>query len=122
MARDDGGDAGGFRTDVEVGNGVDEVEEVACELDELSGGKAGAGAMGVNVAADGGDWSELAKGIENFDVADVAGVEDVLGRGERDESFRAQEAVGVADDAKGHRRIPNFGLRRRGWVRQGEDS
>ena len=89
MARDDGGDAGGFGTDIKAGNGVDEVEEMACELDELSGGKAGAGAVGVNVAADGGDWGELAKGVENFDVADVADVEDVLGRGERDESFRA---------------------------------
>ena len=81
MAGDDDRDAGCGGTDVEFRDGMNEVEEVSGELDELGGGESGAGAVGVDVAADDGDRSELAEGVEDLDVTDVAGVEDVLSRG-----------------------------------------
>ena len=54
VAGDDGGYSGGGRVQVEVGEGVDEVKETACELDGLGCGKLGAGAVDIDVAADGG--------------------------------------------------------------------
>ena len=83
--------------------GVDEVEEVAAELDSFGGGELGAGAVGVDVAADGGDGGDLAEGVEDVGVADVAGVEDVVDAAERGEGFGAEEAVGVGEDADEHK-------------------
>ena len=52
---EDNADACGLGVEVEVVEGVKDVDEAAGELDGLGGGKEGAGAVGVDVAADGGD-------------------------------------------------------------------
>lgn len=57
---------------------MDDVDEAAGELDGLGGGEIGAGAVGVDVAADGRYWGDAAEGGENVGVAYVAGVEDVV--------------------------------------------
>jgi len=82
VAGDDGGDSSRDGADVEIVDGVDEVEELARDFDHLCGREIGAGAMDVDVAADGGDGSDGAQGIEDLDVADVPGVKDVLRRRE----------------------------------------
>ena len=62
VAGDDDGNAGGFWGEVEVVDGVKHVEEAAAELEDFGGGEEGAGAVGVDVAADGGDGSDLGEG------------------------------------------------------------
>jgi len=89
----------GFGVQVEVMDGVNEVEESAGQLDGFGFGELGAVAVGVDVAADGGDRGELAQGTENARVADISGVEDVVDSAQRGERFGAQQAVGVGDDA-----------------------
>ena len=92
---DDCGDAGGVGVEVEVFAGVDDVEEAAGQLDGLGGGEEGVGAVGVDVAADGGDRGDAGQGDEDGGVAYVAGVEDVVDTGEGGEELGAEEAVGV---------------------------
>ncbi len=53
VAADDRRDAGGGGIEVEIVDGVDEVEEAAGEFDGLGGGELGARAGGVDVTADG---------------------------------------------------------------------
>lgn len=102
VAADDGADAGGGGVEVEVVHGVHEVEEVAGELDGLGWREIGAGARGVDVATDGGDGRDLLKGAEDGDLADVAGVEDMVDAGEGGERLGTEEAVGVGEDADAH--------------------
>ena len=54
MAVDHYGDAGGSGAEVEVFAGVEHVDEGAAEFEEFGGGKEGGGAVGVDIAADGG--------------------------------------------------------------------
>ena len=62
VAVEDDSDAGGLGIEVEVFEVVDDVDEAAGEFDGLGGGEVGAGAVGVDVAADGGDGGDAAKG------------------------------------------------------------
>ncbi len=102
VAVDHDGDAGGFRLDVQVVQGVDHVEKLAVELHGFRGGESGAGAGVVDVAADCGHGRELAEGVEEGGVAQVTGVEDVVDATQGVESFGAEEAVGVGEDAYAH--------------------
>lgn len=106
VAADDGGEAGGGGVQVEVVDGVDEVEEGAVELDDVGWGQVGAGAVGVDVAADGGDGGYGAEGAEDLDVADVAGMENMIDAVEGGDGLGAEEAVGVGDDADEHGSFP----------------
>lgn len=90
VAADDHGDAGSFGVHVEVVDGVNEVEEVAGQLNDFGLGEQGAGAEEVDVAADGGDRSNLAENVENGWVADVTGVEDVVDTCEGSNGFRPE--------------------------------
>ena len=58
VAGEDDANAGGLRVEVEVVDGVKDVDQAAGEFDGLGGGKEGAGAVGVDVAADGGDGGD----------------------------------------------------------------
>ena len=102
MAAEDHGDAGGARVDVQPLDGVNEVDEMAGEFDGFGCGERGAGAVGVDVAADGGDGRDGAQGGEDDGVADVAGVEDVVHALDGGESFGAEERVGVGDGGDEH--------------------
>jgi hypothetical protein len=53
-------EAGGLGVEVEVVKVVDDVDEAAGDLDGLGGGEGGAGAVGVDVAADGGYGGDAA--------------------------------------------------------------
>jgi hypothetical protein len=75
VAGDDGGDACGVGADIEIVDRVDEVEESAGDFDEFGRGEPSAGAVDVNVAADGGHRGDGAEGFKDLNVADVAGVE-----------------------------------------------
>ncbi len=62
----------------------------------------GAGAFAIDVAADGGDGRDFGELVEDGDLAHVADVEDVVDAAECWGDFRAEEAVGVGDDAEDH--------------------
>ncbi len=102
VAADHGGDAGGFRFEVEITDGVDEVKELPGQIDGFGGRELGAGPGGVDVAANGGDGADLAESVEDAGVADIARVEDVFSLRKRGEGLGAKEAVGVRDDADQH--------------------
>ncbi len=99
MAVDDHGDAGGLGVEVEVFAGMEHVDEAAGEFDGLGGREEGGGAVGVDVAADGGDAGDAGEGGEDGGVAYVADVKYVRDVGEGGEEFGAEEAVGVGEDA-----------------------
>lgn len=96
-------DARGLRMEIEVLEGVDHVDQAACEFDGLGGGEGGAGAGAIDVAANRHDGGDAAEFGEDFGVAYIAGVEDVGDTGEGWEKLRAEETVGVGDDADEHR-------------------
>jgi len=79
---DDCGDAGCAGTEVEVLAGVEYVDQASGQLDGLGFGEEGAEAVGIDVAADGGDGGDAAECGQNVGVAHVAGVEDVVDSGE----------------------------------------
>ena len=107
VAAEDERDAGGLGVEVEILDGVDEVDEVAGEGDgfgvrEERAGVWLSGFRGVDVAADGREGREAAEAIEDCWVADVSGVEDVVGTGDSGDGFGAEEAVGVGEGGDEH--------------------
>ena len=100
VAADDHGDAGDFGVYIEIVDGMDEVENVALQLDCFGFGELGACALRVYVAADAGYGGNVAECVEDRWVADVSCVEDVVDTSEGREGFGAEEAVGVGDDAE----------------------
>ena len=105
MAADDAGDSGGG-VQVQIVDGVDQVEETAGEFDSFGVGELGAGAVGVDVAADGGHGGDGAQGVEDGGIADVTGVEDVIDdtiwASQGGEDLGAEETVGVGEYAEEH--------------------
>ena len=102
MAGDDGRNSGGSGIDVEVGDGVDEIEEVTCQLDQIGSGKFLTWAGGVNVPADRSHGSYTTQSIQDLNLANVSRVQDVIYVCEAGESFGTQEAVGIANDTDSH--------------------
>lgn len=78
VAADDGGDAGCDRVQVEVMDGVDEVEEAAGKLDGVGRGKATAEAVVIRVATNRGEGSDLAQGLKDVVVTYIASMRDVF--------------------------------------------
>jgi hypothetical protein len=54
-----------------------------------------AGSDSIHIAADGGDWRNPAQGIEDSGIADVAGMENVLGAFKRGQRPGAEQPVSV---------------------------
>lgn len=105
----DGTEACGGWVEVELLDVVEQVEVMVGERDDFGCRQEGTGATCIDVAADGGDWGDFGEGAEDFRVADVAEVEDVIGAGEEREQFGAKKAVGVADDGDAHGEILSRG-------------
>ena len=102
VAVDDDGDSGCTGVEVEVVDGVEHVDEAAVELDGFGCREIGAGAVEIDVAANGGDGSDRAESVKDVGVADVAGVEDVVGTGDGGEELGTEQAVGVGEDSDLH--------------------
>ena len=62
-------------------------------------GQVAAGSIVVDIAANGGEGSDVPQRIENVVVADVAGMQDMGAAGEGLHGFRPQESVRIGDDA-----------------------
>jgi hypothetical protein len=102
VATDDCGDAGCDRVQVEVMDGVDEVEETAGKLDDVGIGETVAKAVVIRVATNRGEGSDLAQGFEDVVVTYIASVQDVFDTLKGRKRLRTKEPVGVGDDANFH--------------------
>ena len=80
--------------EIKIGKGVQYVDELAGELKGFRGRECGAGAVDIDVAANGGDRRDTVEFFQNGRVADIPGVDDVIDSGERCDRLRAQEPVG----------------------------
>ena len=107
MAVEDGGEFGGGGVEAE---GLEVVQHVEVERgagwvfdeDDFGFGELGARALGVDVAADGGDGSDFGELIEDGDFSYVANVKNAVDTFEGGSDFGAEEAVGIGDDSEFH--------------------
>jgi len=112
VAVKDGGELGGGGIEVQ---GFEVVEHVEIETrvrrvldeDDFGFGQLAARAFDVDVAANGGDGSDLGELIEDGDFSYVATVEDAVdaqegGAAQCRKYFGAKEAVGIRDDSEFH--------------------
>lgn len=95
MAADDRGDTSNPGIQIEIVNGVNEVEEMAREFNGLRSGKSRAGPACIDISADGSRWGDSAERVENSRVADISGVQDVIDMSERAGDLGAQQAVRI---------------------------
>jgi len=106
MAIEDCRKSCGCGVEIELMHVVEQVEGNfrigAGQRDYFGFGELGAGAVGVDVAADGGDWGDGCELAEDFRVAYVAEMQDVVGACQERKDFGAEEAVGVGEDADAH--------------------
>ena len=102
MTGDDDLHARGTGFEIDLGEVVDRVDEDVAEAKELALAQARGPGAPVVVAAHGRDRGDGAKGVEHGGIAEVAAVDDVVAALEEGEDFRAQQAVGVRDEADPH--------------------
>ena len=95
MAADDCGDTSNPGIQIEIVNGVNEVEEVASEFNGLRSRESRAGTACIDISADGSRWGDGAERVENGWVADISGVQDVIDMSERAGDLGAQQAVRI---------------------------
>ena len=95
VAEDNRTDSGGVGMQIEVVDGMDQVEKTVAEFYDICIGKLCAFSCVVNVAAYGSHRGDSAKLAEDCEVADIAGVEDVVNTLKGCEGFGTEQAVGV---------------------------
>ena len=103
VAADDNVEAGDFRIEVKSFKVVQDVDRDILEFDNCGERKARGPGFAVNVAANGENGCDGLELVEDGRVADVACVNDSVGAFERGEGFRAEETVGIRDDAEEER-------------------
>ena len=96
-------EAAGFRVEVELFKVVQNVDRDILKFDDCSERKGRGPGLGVHVAANGEDGCDGFELVEDGRVAHVASVNDGLGAFERGEGLRAEEAMGIGDDAEEER-------------------
>jgi hypothetical protein len=84
---------------------VEHVNVAAPDEHNLSLRKLAARAFSVHVAANRGDRGDLGQLFEDGGFADIAEVENALHAGQCGRDLRAEQAVGIADDADSHGRF-----------------
>ena len=103
MSADDSPNACGGGVQVEIVDGVDEVEKASAQLDGFGGVQIIEDRGGIHIAADGGEGSDLAQAIEDTRIVDVPGMEDVVDARQFGDGFGAEQTVCVGDDADMHK-------------------
>lgn len=78
---------------------VNDVEDAAMYGDDGGERQATCPAIGIVVAAHRSDRRQSAQAIEHAGIADVAGVNDVVGAAQQRHGFRAQQSVSIGDEA-----------------------
>lgn len=103
VAADDNVEAGDFRIEVKLFKVVQDVDRDILEFDNCGERKGRGPGFGVNVAANGEDGRDGFELVEDSRIADVTCVNDGLGVLECREGFRAEQTVGIGDDAEKER-------------------
>ena len=99
VAGDDHVESSGLGLQIELREIVDNIDGNVGELDDFGCGEFAGPCLLVDVASDRGDGGDGGEFVENFGIADVTGMNDVLRALERSQSFGAEQAVGVGDYA-----------------------
>ncbi len=103
VATDYDGDACGLRVNVEVVDGVQHVDKVLFKFDCFCRGECGARAVRVHVAANCCDGSNLRERCQDVWIANISGVQNVLGFGEGNVRFGAKQTMRIGDHTYQHR-------------------
>lgn len=74
---------GHSRLYIQIGDGVNHIDQAASKFDGFGRRQFSAGAKGIDVASNGGDWSDGAELIKEIEVAYISGMKDVIGTGNR---------------------------------------
>jgi hypothetical protein len=93
-------EAGGFRVEVELFKIVQDIDRNILEFDDCGERKGRCPRLGVHVATNGENGCDGFKLVEDGLVANVACMNNGLGAFERGEGFRAEETVGIGNDAE----------------------
>lgn len=99
MAADHHREAGGFWFKVQLREIVKHVDGNALELEHLCFRQFARPRAFVDIAANRSDRGNFGKFLENLWPTDVSGMNDVIRTAQGSERCRAQQAVGVGDDA-----------------------
>ena len=99
---DDGREFRRFRFQVEFLKIVQHVDGYFADLKNIRGRNFLCPCAVINVAAHGGQWRNRGQLVENLRIADVPGMNDVIGSLQCGESFRTQQAMSVGDHADDH--------------------
>ena len=102
VAVEDGGEFSRCGIEVEGLEIMEHIDVAALAEEDFSFGQPGAGAIAIDIAADSGDGRDFGQLIEDGDFADVANVEDAIDAAQCGSDLRAEETVGVGDDAEEH--------------------
>ena len=106
MTSDHSVDAGGYRVEVERHKIMKHVNVPACQFDQFCLGKLSAASTAIDISPDCRHRSKVAEPVEDGGIADVSGMQDVLGIAQRQHGLGPEQAMGVGDDANQHRQIP----------------
>ena len=95
MTGDHGVYSRGGRIEVKVGEGMNQVQQVAAELDGFGGGQGRTGPGAVDVAPDGSNGGQIAKLVKDLRLTDIPGMENVVGAAQSVEGLGTEQAVGI---------------------------
>ncbi len=110
VAADHHGDLSGPWIDLEIFEGMNQIEEVSVEFNGVGRGQRCAGTTSVDVAANSSKGSEGAKVLQYSGVAYVAGVQDVVRSSQGSYCLGTKQAVSIGEDADQHGMRVNLDL------------
>lgn len=103
VARNNRGKSGRFGLQVELGEVVKNINRDAPDFEHVGGWNLLCPGSLIHVAADGGHRCNSCEFAEDGGIADVSGMNDVVGALQRGQSFGAEKAMSVGDNANEHR-------------------
>lgn len=92
-------ESSGFGLQIKLREIVEHIDGNSGDLENFGCGEIARPHVLVDVAADRGDGGDGGKFVENFGIADIAGMNDVFRALQGSERFGAKQAVRVGDDA-----------------------
>ncbi len=99
MTGNDHMDSRGFGLEIQLPEIVHDVDGNAAEFDKFRLGQVLAPGRLIDVATDGSQWRHSFQVLQNCGIADISGVNNVVGAAESVQCFRPKQSVSVGDDA-----------------------
>ena len=95
-----------FRLQIQFVQIVKHIDRDAADFEHIRGGDLPGPGFAIHISADRGNWRNLSQLFQDGGIADVAGMNDVVGAAQSGESLRTKQAVGIGDDADDSTRSP----------------